>query len=436
MHFLVALALVVVALVLSGTMRTIESALLSISRARVEEMVKDEMAGAAKLLKIVDNLPTHINILVLLQTLLDMTAAVIAASVALDWFESNALGIVVAIAVVSLVSYVVVGVYARTVGRKNPYTVALKTGWLNSILGFFLGWLARLLIKMGNILAPGEGFRQGPYTTEVDLREMVDIAQEKGIVELDERKMIQSVFDLSQTTARSVMVPRTEMVWVEEEQPASDALALFVQSGHSRMPVVGETVDDIVGVIYLKDVVADRFSVEHQPQPDTDAPTRRVADLMRDPTFVPDSKNLDDLLHEMQLQRNHIAMLVDEYGGIAGLISIEDILEEIVGEIADEYDETEVAPTEKIDDRRFRVQARLSLNDLQELVEEETGEEIEFTEDIEDTVDTVGGLIAYELGRVPLPGSTVETSGLTLTAEGTRDRRGRMRISSAVVTVL
>lgn len=405
-------------------MRTMESALLSISRARVEEMVKDEVSGATRLLKIIDHLPTHINILVLLQTLLDMTAAVVAASVALDEFESNTLGIIVAIAVVTLVSYVVVGVYARTMGRKNPYTVALRTSWLTGVLGFFLGWVARLLIKMGNILAPGQGFRDGPYTTEVDLREMVDIAQEKGIVELDERKMIQSVFDLSQTTARSVMVPRTEMVWIEEDQPASEALALCVQSGHSRIPVIGETVDDIVGVIYLKDLVARSH------------PPALVSEIMREPTFVPDSKNLDELLREMQLHRNHIAMLVDEYGGIAGLISIEDILEEIVGEIADEYDETEVAPSETIADRVFRVQSRLSLEDLQELVDEETGVEVEFNADIVDTVDTVGGLIAYELGRVPLPGSTVESCGLKLVAEGTRDRRGRMRITSVVVTVL
>ena len=204
---------------------------------------------------------------------------------------------------------------------------------------------------------------------------------------------------------------------------------MCVRSGHSRIPVIGESVDDIVGIVYLKDLVAETYS-------HADGGTSvLVKDIMRDANFVPDSKNLDDLLHDMQRLRNHIAVLVDEYGAIAGLISIEDILEEIVGEIADEYDDKEVAPIVDLEADTYRVVSRLSLEDLNDLVKETYGKELTFSEDILDTVDTVGGLIAYELGRVPLPGSTVHTCGMALTAEGKRDRRGRMRVTSVVVTV-
>lgn len=164
-----------------------------------------------------------------------------------------------------------------------------------------------------------------------------------------------------------------------------------------------------------------------------------VDDVMRPATFVPDSKNLDALLHEMQHDRNHIAMLVDEYGGIAGLISIEDILEEIVGEIADEYDDREMAPIERLNDTElptYRVVSRLSLDDLIETIDEDLDREIEFSEEILDQVDTVGGLIAFEKGRIPLPGTTVTTSGLQLQAEGGRDRRGRIQVRSVLVSVL
>ena len=187
---------------------------------------------------------------------------------------------------------------------------------------------------------------------------MVDIAQERGIVEHDERRMIQSVFDLAATSARAVMVPRPEMVWIESTKHCGQAVALCVRSGHSRIPVIGESVEDIVGVAYLKDIVQRTYTR-------TDGGRGvSVAEVMRPTVFVPDSKPLDDLLDEMQRTRNHIAVLVDEYGAVAGLISIEDILEEIVGEIADEYDEAEQAPIESLGEQSYRVIARLSLGEF------------------------------------------------------------------------
>ena len=420
----------VIALALSGLLGTVESAVSSISRARVEGMVKDEVGGSRPLLRVLDRRADHINLLILLQTLLDATAAVFAAILAREYFESDAWAITIAIVFVALVSYAVVGVFGRTMGRKNPYSVSLRSAMVLQAVAYVLGPVARLLIWLGNLIAPGNGFRDGPYATEVELREMVDIAQEHGIVEVAERRMIQSVFDLASTTARQVMAPRPEMVWIEQFKHAGQATTLCVRSGYSRIPVIGENIDDIVGIVYLKDLVRTTYHL-------TDGGASvSVADVMRPATFVPDSKNLDELLHEMQRDHIHMSMLVDEYGGIAGLITLEDILEEIVGEIADEYDTREVAPIERIDARSYRTLSRLTLEDLTETVHDDLDIDIDFPEEVAEQVDTVAGLLAYELGRVPLPDSVVETCGLRLTAEGGRDRRGRIRVGSVVVEVL
>lgn len=419
----------VLALTLSSFFGAVESALSMVSRARVEQMHKDEVTGSAALLHVIDSRAVHINMLVMLRTLLDSSAAVLAGAIAISVIDNWAWGIAAAIISVSLVTFAVVGVFGRTVGRKNPYTVMLRSAVMLGIFAKILGPLARLLIWVGNIIAPGPGFRNGPYATEVELREMVDIAQEHGIVEIEERRMIQSVFDLASTTVRQVMVPRPEMIWIESGKTAGQATALCVRSGHSRIPVIGENVDDIIGIVYLKDLVQKTYYATDGGRSVT------VDEVMRPATFVPDSKSLDALLQEMQEEHNHIAILIDEYGGVAGLISIEDILEEIVGEIADEYDNREVAPIEKIGERTYRVVSRLSLEDLQDYIEEELEQDLEFSEEIQDQVDTVGGLIAFELGRVPLPGATVESSGLKLTAEGERNRRGRLRMHSVVVVV-
>jgi CBS domain containing-hemolysin-like protein len=244
----------------------------------------------------------------------------------------------------------------------------------------------------------------------VELRELVDMAGQSGVVEAGEAEMIHSVFELGDTVAREVMVPRTEIVWIEQEKSVRQAVALCLRSGFSRIPVIGESVDDIVGVVHIKDLVA-----AEQPTGGT------VGEVMRPATFVPDSKLLTELLKEMQLSHNHMAVVVDEYGGTAGLLTIEDILEEIVGEITDESDTDQRPPIEHLGDGTVRVISRLPVIDLAEL----------FEVDLADTdVETVGGLLAQRLGRVPVPGAEAEVAGLRLRAEGGNDRRGRLRITT------
>ena len=384
-------AVTVAALLLSGLLGSIESALAPISRARVEGMVKDDTPGAEALLRVVDHRANHVNTLVLVKTVLDVVASVTAAMLAMDLLDSDGWAIAVAVIVVTLLQFSIVGVFARTAGKRNPYTISLKAAQGLGAFQVVLGPVAKLLIWVGNLFHPGEDFRDGPYATEIELREMVEVAQEKGVVETTEGRMIQNIFDLASSYARQVMVPRPEMVWIEGEKTARQATALMVRSGHSRVPVIGESVDEIVGIAYLKDMFDDRGTPLDPATP--------ITEFMRDPLFIPDSKPLDVLLKEMQQSNTHIAMLIDEYGTVAGLLTMEDLLEEIVGEITDEYDEDEEAPVTEVEPRVFRVQARLPLDDLVDYLADNLDYELEYAEDVTDNVDTVAGLLSYELGR-------------------------------------
>ncbi len=402
-----------------GLFAAIDAAISTVSIARVEEMVRDERPGAVRLARVINERPRYINLVVLLRIACEITATALLVDflyehLGLDW------GLIAAAAIMVVISFVLIGVGPRTLGRQHAYTIALSAAVPLQAISILLTPISRLLVLMGNALTPGRGFRNGPFASEIELREVVDLAQQRGVVADDERRMIQSVFELGDTPAREVMVPRTEMVWIESDKTAGQATSLAVRSGHSRIPVIGENVDDVVGVVYLKDLV-ERTYYSNNGGRDT-----RVSAVMRPAVFVPDSKPLDALLREMQRDRNHMALLVDEYGAIAGLVTIEDVLEEIVGEIADEYDTDEVAPVEELGDKRFRVSARLPIEDLSELYD------IEFDEDLD--VDTVGGLLALELGRVPLPGAEVTWDGLQLRAEGGRDHRGRVRIGTVLVS--
>ncbi|RJQ80577.1 HlyC/CorC family transporter [Pseudonocardiaceae bacterium YIM PH 21723] len=414
--------LLAVALVLAaGLFAAADAALGSASRARVDELVRLGRVGAVRLAQVLADRPRHVNLLLLLRLGCELAATVFVTVAALHLITPAWLALLSATFGMLVVSYVLVGVGPRTLGRQHPYRVGLAAAIPVALLGRVLSPLTKLLILIGNAITPGKGFPEGPFSSEVELRELVDLAQERGVVEAGEREMIHSVFELGDTIAREVMVPRTEVVWIEQDKTVRQALALCLRTGFSRIPVIGESVDDIVGVVNLKDLV--RAGMERQATGDhREIP---VAKLMRPAGFVPDSKRLDSLLREMQVSRNHMAIAVDEYGGTAGLLTIEDILEEIVGEIADEYDAEEIPPVRQLPDGSARVSARLPVEDL--------GAVFGTLLDNED-VETVGGLLAQALGRVPLPGAEAEVHGLRLEAEGGKDNRGRMRITTVLVS--
>ncbi|OMB99912.1 hypothetical protein A5733_05210 [Mycobacterium sp. NS-7484] len=402
-----------------GLFAAIDAALSTVSIARIEELVREERPGAARLGRVVAERPRYTNLVVLLRITCEISATVLLVSF-LDGLLGVGWGLVASAAIMVVTSFVAIGVGPRTVGRQNAYSIALMSALPLQAISVLLTPISRLLVLMGNALTPGRGFRNGPFASEIELREVVDLAQQRGVVADEERRMIQSVFELGDTAAREVMVPRTEMVWIESDKTAGQATSLAVRSGHSRIPVIGENVDDIVGVVYLKDLVQQTYYSTNGGR-DTN-----VAQVMRSAVFVPDSKPLDELLSEMQRDRNHMALLVDEYGAIAGLVTIEDVLEEIVGEIVDEYDAGEVVPIEDLGEREYRVSARLPIEDVCELYDLAPDEDLD--------VDTVGGLVAFELGRVPLPGAEVTWNGLRLRAEGGSDHRGRVRIGTVLVS--
>ena len=419
------LIVAVLLVVLAGGFACMDAALTMVSRARVEELVREEAPGATRLIAVVDDKPRHVSLLLLLRVACELFAVVIVAMIVGSLLGGELAAILAAGAVMTAVSYILIGVGPRTLGRQHPYPVALRTAGLTRFLAVVFGPLATLLILIGNAITPGKGFRDGPFSTEIELRELVDLAEASGVVEHGERNMIQSVFELGDTIVREVMVPRPDVVWIEGGKNIGQALALALRSGFSRIPVIGENVDDVVGVVYLKDIVG-RTQGDAVGRMQSDAAGRpldesdrgaRVAEVMRPASFVPESKPVDSLLREMQAQRIHMAIVVDEYGGTAGLVTIEDILEEIVGEIADEYDENERPPVEHLDDGTIRVVARLPVEDLGELFD------VELTDD---DVETVGGLLARELGLVPIPGAQAEVRGLLLTAESAGGRRNRI----------
>jgi len=394
-------------ILLAGVLSCLEVALSRVSRVRVEELVREERPGALRLQAVLSDPPRSLNLLLLLRLICELSAAGIVVAYCLDRIDGS-LAVVMGVAIMTVISYVFIGVAPRTIGRQKAELVALRGAGAVLALTRLFGPLPRLLILVGNALTPGKGFQQGPFSSEAELRDLVEIAQERGVVERAERDMINSVFELGDTIVREVMVPRTDIVAIERGKSVKQAMNLLLRSGFSRVPVVGDNNDDVLGVAYLKDLVRKERS--------EGGAGLKVEDVMREAVFVPESKPVDELLRDMQAELGHIAVVVDEYGGTAGLVTMEDVLEEIVGEITDEYDR-EAPPVEKIDEETTRVTARLPVEDLEQMYGVELPHE---------DVETVGGLLAMALGRVPIPGATAQVGGLRLVAESSKGRRNRI----------
>jgi len=410
------LILAAIFVVLSSVLVAAEAALARVSKVSIENLKKDGNRKAGRLLDMLDDRAKHVNSLLFAHLTLSTMAVILVTTSFLEIFADNSVALLASSAVMVPVGYVILGVAPQTLGRQRADTIAMATARLTKFVTLFLSPLTRLFILLGNAITPGKGYREGPFSTQAELRELVDLAGADSVIEDDERQMIHSVFELGDTIAREVMVPRTEMVWIEQHKTLRQAMSLGLRSGYSRIPVVGESIDDVIGVIYIKDI-ARRVFEHHQAET-----TEHVSDLMREAFMVPDSRSVDELLRDMQSARTHLAVLVDEYGGTAGLVTIEDVLEEIVGDISDEYDV--LAPeVEELAHGEFRVSSRLHIDDLAELIHETLDDE---------GVDTVGGLMGKRLGIVPIPGAQVRVNDWLLTAESVAGRRHR--IDSVLVT--
>lgn len=414
--FAVSLALTAVA----GFLVSTEVAVTRVMSVGLPEADSGErLAKAGRRWKRVMADPTrHLNVLLFLRVVCEV-CAVLAAAVGMVFLLG--LGwpaLILTVVAMVVVESVLIAVAPRILGRQFSGPLARVSATVVYPIQVVVGPLAQLLVGAGRAITPrAKGDREGPFSTEVELRQLVDLAEKGDVIDPQEREMIHSVFKLDDTSVREVMVPRPDIVFTGRDDDADQVLSLALSSGYSRIPVTGEDEDDVVGIVYLKDLVdrlRDRWAAAAGGEGEVPLTAEGV---MRQATYVPDTKPIDELLREMQKQRNHVAVVIDEYGGTAGLITLEDIVEEIVGEITDEYDH-EIPPVDWLDEDRVRVTARLPLSELAELFPDRDM-------DVPD-VETVRGLVAFVLGRVPVSGAQAEYAGLRLTLEGKSSRRNRM----------
>jgi len=399
------IACAVIVLALGALLSAGESALLRFTRAAADDLIEEGRSGAVRVRRLAEHRTRVLGALSVARVAVDMLAAVLitlaASGLVRAWWQVLALALLANIILLG----VVVGFSPRTYGRRNPAGTLLALGGL-------LTWVDVLGAPQRRLLSRTRRTEAAPTDAETreavneDLREMIDEIGETDTIEDEDREMMRSVVELGQTLVREVMVPRTDMVTIDAHKPASAAMRLFIRSGYSRVPVIGEDADDVRGILYLKDVL--RRLAAHPEHEEL-----AVAGFVREAEYVPEMKPADDLLREMQTGRFHMALAVDEYGGTAGLVTMEDLLEEVVGELTDEHD-PELPEVVEVAPGTYRVPARLALDELGELFDLEIDD---------DDVDTAGGLLTKAIGRVPLPGAAGDTQGVHLQAEEAAGRR-------------
>lgn len=400
--FLLAAAALLVAF--GGLMAAVEAALGVTSRADLAELAEDGR-NAAALRSIAADPATHANAAGFIRVLSETTAAVLVTVALSILFDSIWWAMLAAALLMTAVSFVVVGASPRSVGRQHASGLLRGAAPLIRGVRIVLGPLAHALVVVGNRFTPGVA-RGSSFASEEQLLSMVDEAASQDLIEEDDRELIHSVFDFTDTYVRAVMVPRTDLVTVDAAATTREAMDVFLETGVSRVPVVDDDADDVVGVLYLKDLVQFAYNDDAGW---SDAP---VLQLARATVFVPESMRAETLLQKMKRDAVHVCLVVDEYGGVSGLVTLEDLLEELVGEIADEFDPrgdeaVEVAPG------RYRVAARVGLAEVGEL----------FGIDLDDDeVDSIGGLLGKRLGRIPQPGAMSEVDGLRITGGASRGK--------------
>jgi CBS domain containing-hemolysin-like protein len=394
---------VVAFLVAFGSLLAVaETSVSRMNRIRAIALREEGRRNAALLEQIESDPARYLNSIYLAVMLAQNGSAILVAVLVDRMFGT--LGITVASVAFTLLYFVVVEAMSKTFGILNSDRAALALAPLVWFLGRFLAYPTRALIGLANILLPGRGLKQGPFVSEEDIRSMAEVASEEEAIEEQEKEMIHSIFEFGDTVVRDVMVPRPDIVAVDASRSFNDVLDRVILHGYSRIPVYRENLDEIVGVVYAKDVLRQM----HAGRPDG-----KLQDIVRRPYFVPESKKVAELLRDMQKEKFHLAIVVDEFGSVSGLVTLEDLLEEIVGEIADEYDREE-PNVEPAGENRFRVNARLPVDELNELLDLELPNS---------EWDTVGGLMMGMLGRLPEQGEQLRFQQLQFTAERVHGRR-------------
>lgn len=398
------IVIAVIAIAVSALLSAAEAALVRMTRVGAAEMLAAGRPNARLVVDLVAEPERALGAASFFRFVLETTTAVCLTLVFYSTFEEWWWALLIGVVVMIAISFLLTGMSPRSIGRARPrQTLSLVAPLLKAA-----DVVLAPVVVLSRRLRPAAARRPAESTSlsADELREIVDRVSEADRIEDEEREMLQSIIELGDTRTREVMVPRTEIVTVAAGTPLRKAQSLFLRSGFSRVPVIGDSVDDLLGVLYFKDVVR-RISADPRHR-DEDVRT-----VMRPGVFVPDSKPVDELLRQLQRETTHIAMVVDEYGGIAGLVTIEDAIEEIVGELTDEHDHS-ARDVEDLGDGRFRVPSRLPIDEL--------GDLFGLTLD-DDDVDSVGGLLAKALGKVPIVGSEAVVQGVRLVAERTEGRR-------------
>jgi CBS domain containing-hemolysin-like protein len=407
------IAVVVVLVLLGSVLAMAEASVSRMSRVRAMALREDGRRNAALLERIEEQPARYLNSIYLAVMFCQNGSAIMVAIISERY--TNNLGVTLISVGFTLIYFVAVEAMSKTYAILHSDRVALFLAPLVVFLARILSAPTRLLIGLANVLLPGKGLKQGPFVSEEEIRSMADVGHEEGAIEEEEKELIHSIFEFGDTVVREVMIPRPDMIAVEAGTKLKDVLTLMLKHGFSRMPVYEKSMDNIVGLVYAKDVMRRLHNGKRTRKELT------VEEIARPAMFVPESKKIAELLREMQRNKTHMAIVVDEYGDIAGLVTMEDLLEEIVGEIADEYDRGE-SLVEPVDDNTLRVDGKLPIDELEELVGADLPDE---------EWDSVGGLLAGVLGRLPKRGDEVTVGGVTFRVEKVKGRR----IAKVLVTM-
>jgi putative hemolysin len=403
--------LAAVFVVLGSLLALAEASLTRMTRVRALTLQEEGRRNASLLVRMETDPPRYLNSVYLAVMLVQNGSAIMVAILAQRTF--GGLGVTVASLVFTLLYFVVVEAMSKTFGVLHSDRVALALAPLVFFLGRVLSFPTRLLIGLANVLLPGKGLRQGPFVSELEIRSMAEVGSEEGSIEEEEKELIHSIFEFGDTIVREVMVPRPDIIAVEDDKTLRDVQALVLTHGYSRIPVYHENLDNVTGIVFAKDVL----KALHQGK--VDMPLR---DIARPAHFVPESKKVADLLREMQKEKFHVALVTDEYGSVTGIVSLEDLLEELVGEITDEYDLEEPEMVE-VADGVYRVSGKTPIDDVNELL----GTELPDGE-----WDTLGGFVLDLFGKIPESGEEVTFQGLAFKVEEVRGRR----IATVLITRL
>jgi CBS domain containing-hemolysin-like protein len=397
-------------LVLFGSfMAMAEAAITRVSKVRIVALRDEGVRNAELLERIEADLPRHLNSVYLAVMAIQNGSAILVAILA-DRLYGD-LGVTIISIVFTLAYFVLVEAMSKTFAVLHSDTVALTLAPVVWLLSRALYYPTRLLIGLANVLLPGKGLEQGPFVSQEAIRWMTEVGHEEGSIDEQEKQLIHSVFRFGDTVVREVMKPRPDIVAIEIGESLHAAEELILKHGYSRIPVYREDLDHVEGVLYAKDILSAVAAGKHHAA---------IADLMRPPEFVPESKRVAELLPEMQRRKFHITLVTDEFGSTSGLVTLEDLLEELVGEITDEYDREELR-IEAIGDGRYRVNGRVTIDELNHALDVELPQ---------DEWDTVGGLVLGLLGEIPTEGREVRIDHLRVQAEKVVGRR----IKSVLIT--